>query len=368
MQSTPADRRKCASNPAARRCLSEVADDPPPASERENPNIASLRALAALSVAIFHFARPGYFHADGLIGWIIVHFHLRMECFFVISGLLIPLVLERMNKRPGAFIVRRGMRLYPPFVICCILIVALNVISSLSPGYRGTWQPADIPLYINNLLLACDLLNTPWLSAAFWTLAIEAQFYLLIVLCFPLLFSPRPAVRTALLAGCILLPALSPWMPRGTLLPHLSVYACGLCLFLEQTQRLSSRTTLVMIVAALAMTYHVLGLFSLLTVVFSLIWIRLMPALRLPLLAWVAGISYSLYLLHIPIGGRVINLLDRWLESELASLAGLVGALGVSLGAAWLFNRYVEQPIHERAKRLGAGTNGSKAEPLPPGA
>ena len=51
--------------------------------------------------------------------------------------------------------------------------------------------------------------------------------------------------------------------------------------------------------------------------------------------------SYSLFLVHVPVGGRLGNLLDRmswpaWLI--------VTGAVAASIAAAWIFHRLVEAP------------------------
>ena len=70
-------------------------------------------------------------------------------------------------------------------------------------------------------------------------------------------------------------------------------------------------------------------------------WVRLG---QVPGLCWLGTVSYSLYLLHIPIGGRVINLGARFAHQTWSQMLVLALAVGLSLLAAWLFFRYVEQP------------------------
>ena len=65
----------------------------------------------------------------------------------------------------------------------------------------------------------------------------------------------------------------------------------------------------------------------------------------------VGTISYSLYLIHVPIGGRVINLFSRfqpntWQWLVISLLAGLI-----SLVAAWVFYRLVEVPSQKLSRR-----------------
>jgi peptidoglycan/LPS O-acetylase OafA/YrhL len=68
---------------------------------------------------------------------------------------------------------------------------------------------------------------------------------------------------------------------------------------------------------------------------------------------WLATISYSLYLVHVPIDGRVVNLGSRFVETPLQELGLSVLALAVSLFAAWLFHIAIERPSLKWARSIG---------------
>jgi peptidoglycan/LPS O-acetylase OafA/YrhL len=77
-------------------------------------------------------------------------------------------------------------------------------------------------------------------------------------------------------------------------------------------------------------------------------------AVRLPrmgLVAWLGAISYSLYLLHIPVGGRVINLATRVSDSPLFEVLAVVSAYALAIGAAAVLYAWVENP----SRRIAAG-------------
>jgi peptidoglycan/LPS O-acetylase OafA/YrhL len=59
--------------------------------------------------------------------------------------------------------------------------------------------------------------------------------------------------------------------------------------------------------------------------------------------------SYSLYLMHVPLQGRVINLGSRFIPTHSLALLGLQ-ILGwiVAISASYLFYRLVEQPLNQR--------------------
>lgn len=63
-------------------------------------------------------------------------------------------------------------------------------------------------------------------------------------------------------------------------------------------------------------------------------------------------ISYSLYLIHIPIGGRVLNLIEVFTENELLRSIGVFVALAISIFSAWLFYLLIEAPAVRWAKMI----------------
>jgi peptidoglycan/LPS O-acetylase OafA/YrhL len=67
------------------------------------------------------------------------------------------------------------------------------------------------------------------------------------------------------------------------------------------------------------------------------------------------AISYSVYLLHVPIGGRVINLSMRLPDSMWIKVAALGLALLLSLASACLLWKFVERPALQWAARLSSG-------------
>jgi peptidoglycan/LPS O-acetylase OafA/YrhL len=77
---------------------------------------------------------------------------------------------------------------------------------------------------------------------------------------------------------------------------------------------------------------------------------------RLPapkILTGLGAISYSLYLTHVPVGGRVVNLGRRLgLEGGLSELSLSLLGLAVSLLFAWVFYKLFEVPATALAHRL----------------
>ena len=62
--------------------------------------------------------------------------------------------------------------------------------------------------------------------------------------------------------------------------------------------------------------------------------------------------SYSLYLTHTIVGGRVVNLGKRFVSGTLQELALVATALAVSMAFAWLFAFVVEKPAIRLSRKI----------------
>ncbi|RYG28935.1 MAG: hypothetical protein EOO01_38980 [Chitinophagaceae bacterium] len=78
-----------------------------------------------------------------------------------------------------------------------------------------------------------------------------------------------------------------------------------------------------------------------------LFWRRVNDAIR-----FFSAISYSLYLLHVPIGGKIINLGMRYTHSNESRYALVLFALGVSVIASYAFYKFVEMPAFRLSKKI----------------
>ncbi len=85
---------------------------------------------------------------------------------------------------------------------------------------------------------------------------------------------------------------------------------------------------------------------------------------RVAAIAWLGAISYSLYLLHVPVGYRVMNMIRRLSDGELEPTLTIVAALAASIAGAALLHRLVEQPSLRFAARIGYRATRSES-PLP---
>ena len=175
-------------------------------------SVHALRGLAALSVALYHFGSGNpSFYVPKVLKTITSYGWLGIEVFFVISGFILPYSLWKAGytlslQNVKRFVWKRVARLDPPYLVTIAIVLTLAFSSPLVPGFRG--EPFHFSL--KQLALHVGYLNgiagVPWLNPAFWTLAVEFQFYLLLAFVYPFVSSPAPGTRRA---GVMLLLALS---------------------------------------------------------------------------------------------------------------------------------------------------------------
>lgn len=344
-----------------------------------------VRAVAVTLVILFHLT-PGT-----TIGG-----YLGVDLFFVVSGFLITTLLLREREETGrirlrAFWSRRARRLLPALVVlvlvCCTAAWAIggDVLVGLGVQVLGAATFSS-----NWLLLAAGSSyfgdSLPELFRNLWSLAVEEQFYLVWPLLLVLVLVRMPrwlrlalvgllAAASAVAMAVLFTPADPNRVYYGT-----DTHAFGLATgaFLAMLAISWPRRVLewsragrrLLGVAGLLALLALVG-FALLMpgdapfvfrgglVIVAVLTAVLIAALLVPgsplarlldlgVLRWIGTRSYGLYLWHWPVFVLVVSALPSW-ERDGASGWTLGGiALAISVVAAALSYRFIEQPIRRR--------------------
>jgi len=307
-------------------------------SSRRLATVDCLRGIAALAVVWYHctagsgLIRGGWLYRSGEYGW------LGVDIFFVISGFIIPHALYQAGYRVidfTRFLVKRIARLDPPYFAAILFCLALSYLVTLAPGFRGEPPHYTLAQLAAHVAYVNSFVHLRWVNVVFWSLGIEFQYYLLIGLAFPLLIARGRGVRCGFLA--LLLVASAVIRDEAMVFRYLPLFVAGMLAFQSRVGLISRRVLLAGLAAtAIAGPIAALGVATALTIRFVEI-----PSSRV---ARFGSISYSLYLLHVPVGGKIMNLGGRFAHSTPALAVLLAVAVGASILAAAIFYRFVELP------------------------
>jgi peptidoglycan/LPS O-acetylase OafA/YrhL len=259
------------------------------------------------------------------------------------------------------FMLKRLVRLEPPYLASIAVILALGAFD-LFRGRPPEWTAAQIA---GHLGYANAFIGLPWLNAVYWSLAIEFQFYVLMGVTLPLLMRARtPAGRLAGLAVAASVPLLLPGRSNATIVPYLPVFAAGTLTFLLATNRIGRTSYGVGLAVLAAIVFETLDRADALATTGTAVVIATVRIPRIAPVAWLGAISYSLYLLHGPIGYRVSHTVRQLSAGEPSLLLLVVAPLAASIAAAVLLHRFVERPSTGRAAKIGYRA-ARAAPPLP---
>lgn len=395
------------------------------------PELESLRGIAILLVFFFHadgLLTPG--HAAGIVeppwfGFLRAG-HIGVDLFFILSGFLLGrpfLAAAAAGRMPSLrrYAERRALRILPLYWAAVLVATILTA--------RTLWDlRLGIPylFFLNSFAGGAEAIypySIPW-----WSLATEAQFYVLLPL-LPLLLRSR----RARIAGLALLAAYAlayvgldrGWWHMGSIdgqiLLRSSVFGRGplfllgiaaAAVHLHYGEAIRARLASIrwvraggadalVLAACVALAYvlqwaaflgfpeaehgsnhlyHTVAGVFLTAVVLALLLapLRLQALWSNRLLGAIGVLSYSLYLVHLPIMAAVLQQpkdapSPGWTAAHLGIVLGL---LLLCLGISAITYRLVEQPFLARKQRLGPPDGGATTLPAgrgtqaqpPPGA
>lgn len=335
--------------------------------------IEIMRGLAALAVAWFHLTNTyetGWLQLSGSYGWLGVDF------FFVLSGFVIPYSIARSYEQYSYadlsnFLARRIIRLEPPYIVSIFLVIVLWQLSAAIPGFRGGQPDMQLWQFISHVFYLVPFTEFNWMQPVYWTLAYEFAFYIIIGFSYPILFTRPNSIKILSVVSIILFIAFLGMFPSIGLL-----FLLGVALFfhLEFAHRLVGwersvgAITVMLVLGSMILLDNkmsfTVGLGALLSIYygrsFSLRHLYFRPFLGL------GAISYSLYLVHVPIGGRVINLGQRLVSEQWQYLTLSLLALSISIAFAIMFWLLIEKSSMRLAQRLT--TKASSSHTLTEGA
>ncbi|HWZ35391.1 MAG TPA: acyltransferase [Mucilaginibacter sp.] len=306
-------------------------------------SVVYLRAIAALGVCIIHIQFATGVTFNKIVDYFINSGQQGVAVFFVISGFILPTSLYRSGyqlKNFFRFIAKRSLRVDPPYWFSIILLFTIGL------------YPAKA-LHIDRLLYHLTYLvpfvkGQEWFTGVYWTLSIEFQFYLILALLFPLLIKGPKYVSIAVLIAISLF--CLRYTVRGFIISYVYDFAFGFLAFFAYTKIVNMRPFIIILVgftvAICCFKSIASGLVPFLTVL-TIVFMK--TSKPVPVLSFLGNISYSIYLIHIP----VMTFLGHQLSIyHLSPLALSVIFIATIIPAAYLMFYLVEKPSMLLSKRI----------------
>lgn len=295
---------------------------------------------------------------------------LGVSLFFLISGFIISHVA--LNETRLVFATKRLLRIYPPLILAVVIAMAIERV-------REHWSIVDSGVGVvphahglGDALWSASLLNylevpQPIVLGVAWSLVIEMLFYCMIFVVRPLLRRRGLASWLILCLVFVGLKSLRSFGPHYFLfvvsLSYVPVLVCGQAVWLRWMKRVP--TWEFVAITLVAWVEFVYGLETIqptflaagneygpsIVIAYALFVAALLGGSHLVARRWVSYVasrSYSLYLLHGPIG---LVTLDASI-GHLPYTACLALAIAVTLVATELSFRLVERPSQKLARTL----------------
>jgi peptidoglycan/LPS O-acetylase OafA/YrhL len=376
------------------------------------PELESLRGIAIVLVVAFHADSViGFPFRNRVGGWpspqlAFIHAgHSGVTLFFVLSAFLLalPFLEATYGGRPVSwqtFYRRRALRILPLYYVA---VVAGTVLTSRS--LAQLWRGLPYLLFLESRGSLVTPMP-PW-SGVWWSLATEAQFYILLPLVALAFGRSRRltlglltlyAVGYVALARGVILP-MEPWFRAQSVIGRGPIFLCGIgaaWLWLRHGEGLRRRLAatrwlsagggdvlllLVLLALGLLLRWATFHGFMVLEPTPSFVWhvpegvlwtLVLLIVLVVPLrskallsnrvFARLGVLSYSIYILHMPVFHYTIwpwriafpRAGSLWTAN---TATWCVLATGLCVGLAIVTYRWVERPFLVRKARLGEGAS-----------
>lgn len=317
-----------------------------------------LRGLAALAVVAYHYLDRGP-HLYPVLGsrnpWV-EWGQYGVQLFFMISGFVIFDSVRYSTT--GKFFAYRVIRLYPAYWVAVILTFFTVSVFGL-PG-------RETPLHVAfvNLTMLQGFINVQHVDGAYWTLAIELTFYIVIAL----LARTRAladrwifwtlvlwlGISVTLRAAAVVLKGIVALEILGSIAYWMPVFIVGIALNVGYSTGRWSKPAALIVASICAVApgnvYVVVPLMVATALTLSAIFIALPEQVR-PLSDYLGELSYPIYLVHQNIGYVALLALASYGVPQYAAVLITAAA---ALTLATLISYKFDIPVRRRLRGLVA--------------
>lgn len=339
-----------------------------------NPQYHTLdhwRGIAALWVVMFH----GFVSYNQSLHLILqplcaiaIHGKLGVHLFFVISGYCIAASVYKLTTKNGSvtdFIKNRVWRIFPTYWAAFLVAILVSIISTI---FTNTTLASSLPpswqSWIGHIFLIQSYLGAADYIVVYWTLTVEFTFYLIVALL--LIIGKITTQKLALFFG-LMFAFFSAFIPLNTkvyFLTYWCEFICGFLVFSALLAKHQQKKQQKIISIALIVILGLIGLwvnrnspqgnlffsamFALLLYFLYGIDKKIDSIMQLQWLKFIGLMSYSLYLIHVPLQVRVLVLGLKFIpiDSPLFLLVQIMG-WAAAIAGAYIFYQLVEKPIND---------------------
>lgn len=341
-------------------------------------SIHILRGLAALSVVFEHvIGREPFSQFNRTFSFLEPWGNYGVLVFFCISGIVLPLSLSKNYSlfNLPQFLLRRVVRIEPTYFASILIAIIANVIMSYFAPNSNIVLPTlkQLGLHIAYLI---PFSESNWIVSAYWTLAIEFQFYIVIGLLTPLLkrigkCSPDTALFCTSLFSLFIF--LAPAAPQVGLFKYSPFFAMGMSTAFRFTHYLPLWKIALALIICCGIGYFSPTPFGysipsplgyLFTGIVACLCIASYP-IRVASQRWyirpfwfLGSISYSWYVTHQIVAsaqenaGRFLLRINPSLENGIFLNLIPILSFAFSILLAWTLWSFVEKPTMALSKRL----------------
>jgi len=341
------------------------------------PELDGLRFFAFLLVFVHHAPPLRTLSLLNSHGWI------GVDLFFALSAFLIVTLLAKEHRQTGGirirdFYIRRGLRIYPLYLVYCLAMMALAGFLGALPFL--SWRAIGLLTFTDNLISAFRGYNPIPYAAHLWTISYEEQFYLFIPLLVPFLFKgSRLRAFTAMVAvAAVFTLARSLFIylqiphPAIWVLPitHFESIMLGVVVALGGFDRILSRIPSWLVLTAgllagwlitrlgnvqevswrLMLIYPLIGISTSLLVYFVLRtgktrWMRWLSSTPLVFLGKVSFGLYVYHLLGLDLGARLVSSIPGLAAVSSRGLLVMLASLLITIAIASASYLLLEKPF-----------------------
>ena len=338
-------------------------------SKNRESELDALRGIAAVLVLLFHYSGlPGFdlsFLLTGVTG---------VDLFFIISGYVIFMTLNKTT-RAKEFIVSRLSRLYPSYLAAMLIVVLMTV-------YISHEKFPSAILLAGNVTMMQPFFMVPYLDDVYWTLTVELQFYILMLLLF--VFGKLQKIE---LIGIVLVLAILAYhlvslsysttskayiWPHSflPLISHFQLFVAGIFFYKIKNSGSSiyrHAAIVICFVSSIILFPHagkshyfigIVNYTAMLLMYFAAFYLFIFGSLKFiaikPLL-FLGSISYCIYLIHLTPGYILFNVLTESFQWHRA--VSTLFTIACVIGVATLVTYAIERPIIRFLRKKFSGTH-----------